>query len=81
MKDENYLLTELAEILEVEISSLNKNTNFRRDIEYWDSLKGFSILVLLQDEFNVKISVDEFIVMSTIDDLTNEIKKQAVLRE
>lgn len=40
-----------------------------RDLEDFSSLVGFSLIVMMEDEYGVKVSVDEFMECETIDDL------------
>lgn len=58
-----------AEIFEVEPSDITENTVFREEIEDWSSLMGFSLLVMMQDEYDVNVSVDDFMKCKTVGDL------------
>ena len=62
-------LEKIAEILEVSNSDVSMDTDFRLDIDDWDSMKGFSILVMLEDDYQVLMEVDDFLVCRTIGDL------------
>jgi acyl carrier protein len=66
---EKKLLEELADILETEEGELTLDTPFKVDAFDWDSLKGYAILVMLEDEFAAAISVDDFIAAQTPRDL------------
>lgn len=68
MNRDNFL-ENIAEILEVEKESINFGTDFRNDIEEWDSLKGFGMIVFFEDECGKVITVDEFLKAKTIGDL------------
>lgn len=59
----------VAEIFEVEMDEITENTVFREEIEDWSSLMGFSLLVMMQDEYGVNVSVDDFLKCKTIGDL------------
>ena len=59
-------LPKIEEILEE--SGLSPESKFR-EIGDWDSLKGFSIIVLLEQDYGKEISVDEFLKCETIADL------------
>lgn len=63
-----------AEILEVEDNEINLKTDFRNDIEDWDSMKGFAIICMLEDEYNLQLDVPDFLECITIDDLYKKIK-------
>lgn len=58
----------VAEIFEVEPDTISMETMFR-DLEDFSSLVGFSLIVMMEDEYGVKVSVDEFMECETIDDL------------
>lgn len=58
----------VAEIFEVEPDTISMETVFR-DLEDFSSLVGFSLIVMMEDEYGVKVSVDEFMECETIDDL------------
>lgn len=59
----------MAEILEVEASEISAETRFREDVPDWDSMKGFAILVMVEDEFDARIEVPDFLECHTIADL------------
>ena len=58
----------IAEIFEVEPDTITMETVFR-DLEDFSSLVGFSLIVMMEDEYGVKVSVDEFMECNTIGDL------------
>ena len=58
----------VAEIFEAEPGTITMETVFR-DLEDFSSLVGFSLIVMMEDEFGVKVSVDEFMECNTIGDL------------
>ena len=58
----------VAEIFEVEPDKITMETIFR-DLEDFSSLVGFSLIVMMEDEYGVKVSVDEFMECETIGDL------------
>ena len=59
-------LPKVAEILEVE--SVTPDFRFR-EIEEWDSLKGFSIIVLMEQDYGKEMSVETFLECETVGDL------------
>ncbi len=58
----------VAEIFELEPEDITMDTVFR-DLDDFSSMVGFSLLVMMEDEYGVKVSVDEFIECTTIGDL------------
>ena len=63
----------IAEILEVEVNEISMKTDFRNDIEDWDSMKGFAIICMLEDEYGIQLDVPTFLKCSTISDLYNKL--------
>ncbi|MDF2657017.1 MAG: hypothetical protein K0R19_3491 [Bacillota bacterium] len=66
---EQRLLENMAEILEVEAEELTLDTEFRDDRFCWDSLKGYAVLVMLEEEFDAQVTVNDFLKASRIQDL------------
>lgn len=73
---EKKLLEELADILEAEADALTLDTPFKVDTFDWDSLKGYAILIMLEDEFGTSIGVDAFIAAQTPRDLLAHIEEE-----
>ncbi len=65
----------VAEIFEVEPSDISMNSVFR-EIDGFSSLVGFSLIVMMVDEYNVQVSVDEFMQCRTIGDLYQKCMKE-----
>lgn len=63
----------MAEILEVEPNEISLDTDFREDCDF-DSLKGFSMICILEEEYNKTITVPQFLECKTIGDLFNYTK-------
>jgi acyl carrier protein len=74
---EEKFITELADILETEPGELEPDTEFKADRFDWDSLKGYAILLMLEEEFGVNLSVDDFIKVQTIRDLFGYVSKES----
>ncbi|MBO5637294.1 MAG: acyl carrier protein [Acidaminococcaceae bacterium] len=64
----------VAEIFEVEPDEITMETVFR-DLDDFSSLVGFSLLVMMEDEYDVKVTVDEFMQCNTIGDLYQKCAK------
>ena len=71
---ENFL-EQVADVFEVESDEITMDTVFR-DMEDFSSLVGFSLIVMMEDEYDVKVSVDEFMKCNTIGDLYNKCVKE-----
>lgn len=59
-------LAKVAEILEV--ASVTPDFKFR-EIDEWDSLKGFSLIVLMEQDYGKEMSVETFLKSETVGDL------------
>ncbi len=59
----------VAEIFEVEPEEITMDTVFREEIEDFGSLMGFSLIVMMEDEYGAKVSVEEFLKCKTVGDL------------
>ncbi len=65
---ENFL--ELAaEVFEVEPEDITMETVFREEIEGFSSMMGFSLIVMMEDEYGVRVPVEEFLQCKTVGDL------------
>ncbi len=58
----------VAEIFEVEPEEISMDTVFR-DLDDFSSMVGFSLIIMMEDEYDTKVSVDEFMECETIGDL------------
>lgn len=65
----------IADILEVESEKISMETDFRADVPNWDSLMGFSVLVMLEEEFGVRLTVTEFLKCTNIKDIFDRISE------
>lgn len=63
----------MAEILEVDRDTISLDTDFREDVDDFDSLKGFAILVMLEDEYDYQMDVDSFLECVTIANLYEKV--------
>ena len=59
-------LSKVAEILEVDKTA--PEANFR-DVPDWDSMKGFSLIVLMESDYGKAMTVDQFMACETVADL------------
>ena len=66
----------VAEVFEVEPEDITMDTVFREEIEGFSSLVGFSLIVMMEDEYGVKVPVDEFLECKTVGDLYRKCVKE-----
>lgn len=66
----------VAEVFEVEPDEITMDTVFRQDIEGFSSLVGFALIVMMEDEYGVRVSVDEFLKCKTVGDLYKKCVKE-----
>jgi len=62
----NEFLPKVAEILEVE--SVTPDFKFRETAD-WDSMKGFSLIVLMESDYGKTMPVEDFLKCETVADL------------
>ncbi len=65
-------LEKMAGVLEVEPVSIFESTKFR-EIEGWSSLVGFSMLIMIEEDYGVKIPVDIFLKCNTLGELYSKV--------
>ena len=65
-----------AEVFEVEPEEISMETVFREEIEGFSSLMGFSLIVMMEDEYNVRVPVEEFLECKTVGDLYRKCVKE-----
>ena len=61
-------LEQVAEIFEIEPEEISMSTAFR-ELQGFGSMVGFSLIIMMEDEYGVAVSVDEFLKCKTIGDL------------
>lgn len=66
----------VADVFEVEPEDISMETVFREEIEEFSSLVGFALLVMMEDEYGVKVTVDEFLECNTVGDLYKKCVKE-----
>ena len=71
---EKKFLLELEEILELPSGTL-KSSTLLASINSWDSMAKLSLIVLLSDQYNVKVSNEELKKFITVQNILNFIKK------
>ncbi len=53
-----------------ETENIQKDTDFKQ-LETWDSLTAFSVQMMIEDDYNVQLSPDDFKLVNTVGDLYN----------
>ena len=66
----------IAEIFEADPADISAGTVFREEIGGFSSLVGFSLIVMMEDEYGVKISEGEFLECRTVGDLYGKCVKE-----
>lgn len=66
-------IIKLAEILEVEKVEMN---NVLTDFEEWDSLTSLSIIATIDADFNINISAEQLVSVSTVGELVKLINEK-----
>lgn len=65
-----------AEVFEVEPDEISMDTVFRDEIKNFSSLVGFSLIIMMEDEYGVRVPVEEFLECKTIGDLYKKCVKE-----
>jgi len=68
-------LGKMAEILDVGKEEINDSTWFR-NLDSWGSMAGFSILIVMEEDYGTKISVEEFLKMNTLGEIYARSKRK-----
>ena len=66
----------MADVLEVETEEISLDTDFREDVDDFSSLVGFAMIVMMEEEYGVKITVPQFLEAKTLGDIYNMIPKK-----
>ena len=73
MEIQSFLTNFTNQFDDTDVSVITPETKFR-DIEEWDSLTSLSIIAMVDEEYNVKISGEDFRNSQTIKDLFEIVK-------
>jgi acyl carrier protein len=63
------------ELEDVELNSIDKSTDFK-NIEAWDSLVALSVIAMIDEEFDIRVTGSDLIKSTTIEDLYNLIQSK-----
>ena len=70
-------LEKMSEVLETEVDEVNFDTDFRNEIDYFDSLMGYMMITKIEEDYGVLISVDDFIAAASLAELYSLIEKDS----
>lgn len=77
MQIDEFIQKFAKQFIEPDNLNIHLNTVFRQ-LETWDSLTGMAILAMIQDEYSVIITVDEFLKISTPMELFKLVKSKKI---
>ena len=66
----------VAEVFEVEPEEVTMDTVFREELPNFSSMVGFSLLVMMEDEYGVIVPVEQFLECKTVGDLYKKCVKE-----
>lgn len=66
----------VAEVFEVEPDQITMDTVFRDELPDFSSMIGFSLIVMMEDEYGVTVPVEEFLECKTVGDLYKKCVKE-----
>ncbi len=69
---EEKFLENIKEALEIDGRDIQLSDTFR-DYEEWDSLSQLSLIAMLDEEYEVEIEDEEFVMLKTLEDILNKI--------
>ena len=65
----------VAEVFEVEPEEVHPETEFRTELPDFSSMVGFSLIVMMEDEYGVRVPVETFLECKTVGDLYAQVSK------
>ena len=72
---EEKFISLFKEALEIDGRDILLTDTFR-DYDEWDSLSYLSVIAMLDDEYGVEIETEDFVMLKTLGDLIEEVKKR-----
>lgn len=72
---EEKFISLFKEALEIDGRELQLSDTFR-DYDEWDSLSYLSVIAMLDDEYGIEIETEDFVMLKTLGDLIEEVKKR-----
>ena len=66
----------VSEVFEVEPEEITMDTVFREELDGFSSMIGFSLIVMMEDEYGVRVSVEDFLKCKTVGDLYKKCVKE-----
>ena len=64
------LYADLGEVLETSREELENNLKMK-DSENWDSLKHMELIAMIETNYNITLTVDQIVKMTSIKEITN----------
>ena len=64
-------IEQVADVFELPVDVFSKDTKFR-ELDDFSSMVGYCLLVMMEEEYGAKITVDEFMKCDTVEDLYNK---------
>ena len=72
----NQFIELVAEVFEVEPEEVTMDKDFREELPDFSSLIGFSLIIMMEDEYGVRVSTEEFLACKTVGDLYRKCVKE-----
>ena len=76
MKTENKLKQIFSEIFKLEIDEINRETS-PNNCSAWDSFNMVKLIIAIEKEFDITISIDEVIEFRNFSDILNNVEKKS----
>lgn len=72
IESQNFFLSNFVELFEeTEVASIRFNTEFK-NIDEWDSFIALSVIAMIDEQYNVKLTGDDIQSVKTVEDLYNK---------
>ncbi len=68
LENSEKLLILISKVLEVSKSEINDNTS-PQNIRNWDSFNTLKMIIAIENEFNIKLPLEEVVVIKTVKDI------------
>lgn len=72
--DINNFIEKFAEAIDIEVSEITAETEFR-ELEEWDSIAYISVIAMLDEEYDIQIEMAQFKKLKTIGAILEYIEK------
>ena len=77
LKNTDKLLNLLSEVFEVDTSDINDQTS-PQNMKTWDSFNTLKMIMMIENEFSIKLPLEDVVVIKSVKDIKNLLLKKGV---